>query len=371
MVVACKNGTPNMTTGINADGSCYREFTAQVSSQFLTQRKEGIKINSFPVHIDSTWKIAWKIGNSAWVTQYPVKQHVIDSVLKTIQYKDTARVADSRIFTMLLHKDFQSVADMSSKFRFDTAFSWHRMHIKQSLSKKFRWFYTYYTYKEVFPKVEHQFTVPIENYMSKNEASFWFTGKPDLLQGMNGIEIREYAGQLEDKYNEWFTYNLWIKAYKVLINNYDRFGNIPVSKQRLINLQDTIYDKQVKGKDDVDMEKALNSYFKTKAFSRLWASESSPMKQFEKAFADQNHIDLFMESIHYRLVMPGKTTKSNSSITQGDTLCWNLTAFRMVPSDYVIEATSAKANVWAFIVTGVILLISIGSYFWRPRRRNR
>jgi len=67
--------------------------------------------------------------------------------------------------------------------------------------------------------------------------------------------------------------------------------------------------------------------------------------------------------------MPGVVTGQNNAVVHGDTLVWNLTTYRMIPADYVIEAQSRKANSWAFILTGLILIIAIGSFVWKPGKR--
>ncbi len=79
------------------------------------------------------------------------------------------------------------------------------------------------------------------------------------------------------------------------------------------------------------------------------------MKYFEKEFA-------------YKLILPGKIIQPNNAIVQGDTLVWKLSAYRLIPADYVIEAQSRKANIWAFLLTGVIVLLAVGSFLWRPKR---
>jgi hypothetical protein len=41
----------------------------------------------------------------------------------------------------------------------------------------------------------------------------------------------------------------------------------------------------------------------------------------------------------------------------------------MIYNDYVIEAESRKANLWAFIVSGLILALAIGSFWYKPKRK--
>jgi len=244
------------------------------------------------------------------------------------------------------------------------------MKVKSTLEKKFRWFYTYYIYRENYPKIQYNFDIPIEKYMSKEEAQFWFTGKPNLLLGMNGIEIREYSGNLEDKYNLWFAQNNWNKGFEILVENYDLIKNQPVTKERLISLRDTIFEKSSKDLQDINMEKILNKYFKTTAFTSLWETKNSPMVKFEKDFDNQDYVQYFNKAFTFKLVMPGKVSQPSNVEIQGDTLVWKLTAYRMIHDNFTIEAESRKANVWAFILTAVIMIVAVGSFFWKPGRKR-
>jgi len=368
-VVSCAQPT-EMLTVINSDGSCYREFKLNVDRTFLLGDTVS-KLNPFPVDIDSTWIVSWKFKNSEWFTQFPARKSTIDSIVKNIKSKEKSTVDGENIsddFLVLACKNYTSVEEMSINFKLKKSHKWSEMKVKYDLEKKFRWFYTYFTYRETYPKIKYNFEIPIEKYMSKEEAQFWFTGKPDMLKGMNGIEIREYVGNLEDKYNKWVTYNSWNSDYQVLLANYNQLIKQPVSKARLALLKDTIFDSKVKESQDFNMEKILNEYFKTNAFSLLWNGEDSPMTKFEKDFDEHGFMRFFTESFNYKLIMPGKVIQPNNAVMLGDTIELKLTAYRMIPADYVIEAQSRKANVWAFILTGIILIVAVGSFLWKQKK---
>ncbi|HEY5589811.1 MAG TPA: hypothetical protein VIK55_02225 [Paludibacter sp.] len=369
-VVSCVNPT-DMLTVINPDGSCYREFTANANPAFLLGDTTA-KLNPFPVDIDSTWNITWKFRNSESFTQFPARKSTIDSIVTSIKSKEKPSIGKEKKsddFFVQARKNYSTVEEMGVKFKLNRSHEWSNMKVKYELEKKFRWFYTYYTYRETYPKIKLNFEIPIDKYMTKDEAQFWFTGKPNILQGMNGIEIREYAGDLEDKYNKWFAHNNWNNEYKVLVDNYDQMNNKPVTKERLELLKDTIFNANSKDLPDFNMEKCLNNYFKTKGFSIFWKNKDSPLEKFEKDFDEQDFVRYFKEAFTYRLIMPGEVTQPDNVTIQGDTLIWKLTSYRMIYDDYTIEAQSRKANIWAFIFSGIIVVLAIGSFIWKPNKR--
>jgi hypothetical protein len=369
---SCSQPT-DMLTVINSDGSCYREFSEYADSAFL-RGNTSPDHNPFPVEIDSTWKIGWSFKNSGLRTDFPLSKSTLDSILKlTSKEGSTPKTAlsprlKSKVNNLVFaRRNYKSVEGMDTTFRLKKSNEWSLIKVKHRLEKQFRWFYTYYTYRETYPMIKTGFALPIENYMTKDEAQFWFTGKPNILQSMNGLEMREYLGKIEDSYNKWITQNLWNAEYKVLLNNYDSLSKKPVAKEQLQTLKDSIYNSKIKNLDDVDMEKVLNSFFKTDAFSELWKNENSPMKKFEKDF-NKKFTFFFSQSFNYKLILPGKIIQSGDAIIHGDTLVWKLSSYRLIPADYVIEAQSRKANVWAFILTGILALVVIASFLWKPKK---
>ena len=364
----------NMLTVINSDGSCYRVFSSNAGSNFMLG-KDLANQNNVPIDIDSTWKISWRLDDSTEIhTNFPLRQSEYDSIAAGMpNEKDpgTHKIQKKNpIFQLTFRRDYKSVAEMASTFKLNKTHAWSTMKVKYSLDKKFRWFYTYYTYKETYPKIKTFFKTPIDSFMTKEEAMYWFNGEPNIYKGMNGVEIREAIGSLEDKYNHWFNKNFWDIQYDLLLENYDLMASAPVSKDSLSRCKDTIFESKVKGDKDVDMQKILNNYFKTKAFSIYWATGESPLKKFEDQFEKQDFISYFGKEFNYNLCMPGRVTPKENVVMQGDTLNFKLTAYRMVYNDYVIEAESRKANVWAFIVSGLILALAIGSFWYKPKRKN-
>lgn len=360
----------DMLTVINSDGSCYREFSEYPDSAFLAGDLSE-NHNPFPSEVDSSWKFVWKYKNSRFRSDFPVEKSFFDSIKNTnyptIKFEGQKNTGD---FLVLARRNYKSVEELDQTFKLKNSNEWSKMKVKHQLDMKFRWFYTYYKYTESYPKIETGFTIPIENYMSKNEAQYWFTGEPNILHGMNGVEVREYIGKLEDNYRKWFNQNLWNAEYKVLITNYEKLKNSPISKEKLENLRDTIFKLNVNDTEDFKMQYVLDDYFKTKVFSLFWKSKNNPMKKYEDEFEDKEFISYFGKSFKYKLILPGKITEPNNAIVKGDTLIWKLTAYHMIPANYVIEAQSRKANVWAFILTGIILIVTIGSFIWKPKRKK-
>lgn len=367
-VTSCSKPT-DMLTVINSDGSCYREFSECPDSAFLTGNFSDDH-NPFPAKVDSTWKFAWKYKESQLRTDFPISKEVFDS-LKDFRLSNNNIEGRKNKGNILVfaRKNYKSVEEMDTVFRFKSSNSWSDLNVKHRLKTKFCWFYTYYTYTEIYPKIETGFKIPVEKYLTKDEAMYWLTGQPDIVKGMNGVEMREFAGTIENKFQQWYNENLWTQEFSVLLSNYHLLKTPPVSQSELSALQDSIFNSKVKQAEDFKMDQILDDFFKTKAFASFWDEKNNPMKKYESELKDAKYIQYFDKEFAYKLILPGKIIQSNNAIVQGDTLIWKLTAYRLTPADYVIEAQSRKANIWAVLITGIVILLAIGSLIWKPKRR--
>lgn len=352
-----------MLTVIQADGSCYREFIQDVDSSFMVGDTSAKK-NPFVVEVDSNWTVSWKTKSTSFHTNFPLKASDIHALMKNLP--DSAKPT----FTVKIHRNFKSVDDMAANFKLKASHVWSDLPVRYGLTKKFRWFYTFYSYKETYPVLKTGFNIPTEKYMTGDEAKFWFTGEPNMLSGMNGLEIREYVGDLEKKYNLWLADCSWSAEFKVLLKHYDQIGQQPVSKDSLALLKDPIFETVEDPTQDFKMEKLLNKYFKTNVFSVLWNTTDAPMKKYEDSLDQQPFMKYFLASFTYKLQMPGTIVSHNNAAVKENILIYTLTAERMFKNDYTIEAESRKTNVWAFILTALIALVALGSCFYKPKKKN-
>ena len=321
-----------MLTVIQSDGSCYRQFSAKVDSAFLSGDTSEDH-NSFPVLITSDWEI----------------------------------LDDSLDNFISIRRRYSSVNKLSEEFAWKPDFDWADMKVEYNFSKKFRWFYTYYTYTETYPKIKADFELPIEDYLTPDELSFWLTGTPDLTQGMNGIEISAYISDLDEKYNTWFYKNYWNAACDLILNNYDRLG-ISIPKDRLVHAKDSIFKENFDYtlSDYLDISDMLDKYFQSEQFSQPQVNEL--LASFDDNYLDERTVSRYFETdLIYKLIMPGKLLHADNAVIHHNTITWRLSAYRMTYGDYTIQATSRKLNVWVLALTGIIVLIAVGSFVRRGR----
>lgn len=349
-VTSCNSKDYNSVTKINSDGSCSREFSSfMIDSAFMVGDTSK---NPFPMKLDSSWKISWTYSPNSGVRSYsnnwPLKRWNWN--------KDTSK---HLTLSLIAKKQYRNVEEMAKTFRYDNS-DWNTIIPKISFEKKFRFFFTFYMYKEVYPKYNPLKLVPVEKYLTTAEIKTLYADNPKFAPELNGAEIKEILDGIDKKKEEWFNRSIFEEMYRTIPKYLKLLKNSGVDSSRLFLAKDSIYNliKEKSLKDD--LSKALNKYFKTSEFTKLDTLNKNNKE-------DEKVIELVVKpfSIHfkYHLLMPGKILQTTSKQSHGDTLTWNLEPCRFFLTDYELIAESRVANTWAFVVSAIFLIIVLGSFF--------
>lgn len=244
------------------------------------------------------------------------------------------------------------------------------------LEKKFRFFYTYYEYSCSFHEIMEKGPVPILDYLSEDEQALYFLGDSKLFQGLNGMEINELVDEVESKFIKWYSLSAYEISFQTLmdfiINDESKNDKILDAQKILKNLHITsfkneLYDSYAPKlrQDEFSMSKiatAIDDMNKVEVFSKIYKTNEVKL---DKILDDKTKcIDLFQYIINYKLEMPGKVLSTNAIKEYEDgILYWRVDAFKILNSNYVLEAESRSVNIWAFVVAALVLgLISFFSF---------
>lgn len=351
VIVACAllagcNAKIDVTTVLNSNGSCDRVLVANVDEKFIRG-----DTTDHPFVMDLIgWDIQWKYKDSIIRTDWPVTNF-------TKEKEDSAEA-----ILVLAHRHFNSVQQMASSFRIKPSHPWSGITIKPVLEKRFRFFYTYYNYKESFSKLPITLAVPVSMYLSAEESGYWLTGKPDILKGMNGMEAKEILNNIEEKVEKCLLRNLFEMQYRELLRHLESITNHP--SLTIMNIKkDSVfavyYAEYVKERAKLDLIPILDKSFKTQAFGNFaQGGKDNLLAQINNPEAFDQLSKYFDVSFDYKLVMPGEIIESDGLLSH-DTLGWKIDAYRLLNGNYTIAASSKKANVWAFFTAAFIVLGTI------------
>lgn len=207
--------------------------------------------------------------------------------------------------------------------------------------------------------------IPLDRFLSADTVSYWFTGQPDLTQGLSGAEAKVQLDNIEKKINQWTNANWFYEICNVIIANYDKIQSPPVSKERFSSMRDSLVMQPcVLNADEKDFINKTGYYaqlersFQSDAYTQF-------LKTYEGGFGP--YVQLLSFGTNYDLKMPGTVIDAGIGQYDGDVIHYRLGGEQMIPGSYTITATSRVTNNWAFVVTFLIVLIAIGSFFFRKK----
>lgn len=239
---------------------------------------------------------------------------------------------------------------------------------RETLTKHFRWFYTYYTYNGVYPELTEKGPVPLKNYLNESEQKLWFQGDDTAYRGMNGLEMKEVLDRLEGQFVQWYNrslYELSIEVMRPFIADLKQGDYL----SRLNAAKDSLYQAYRPQNDDPDFSPALvcqllDTHFHTDCFSLLYKEKQ---QEVDKKFDEETRsVELFGVVIQYELNMPGQMLSANTTFREDGHWVWKVDAYRLLAGEYLLTAESRVPNIWAFILTGLLILLGIG--YWIKKR---
>lgn len=327
-----------MYTNVNSDGTCQRTITFNVDSATVmgTHGNDMLKSES-AILDDSSWEKSWGFTNGTTTYAYPATAD---------DYKNAMALRDSSSKIIIYaKKDFKSVGEMSNLT--PLFFGEQKVESTCEYEKSFKWFYTYHKFTETFKCIGNTFEVPLTKYVSEEEASYWFTGEPNIFEGLSGLEMKDAMDDIENRIMKWFADNEFSDMFSIIEDNYDAVVNPPMSLGEFSTHRDSLIKYASSNcevlADDRETFQVFDTYFNSTAYSAIFKIDAL-YDRYSKIF------DAYIESpeVKYVLTMPGMEAKE-----------FKLNSFRLTPKDYVITSKSRTINVWAFILSGLIIATAL------------
>ena len=338
LVASCETSY-RMVTTLDSGGKVYREIYAYGKTPFMNGDTSD---NPFFFTLTPDWHI-----------------NRLDTAVSYIFLGDTSN------FNVKISKEANSIEQYSKEIQCSEGKQSLAMP-EESLVNKFRWFYTYYSFKAVYKKLQYDFPISIDDYLSKDEQILWTQGgwNTNNYNMLNGYEMNSRLKKIDDKFSEWAYRNCFeinFKAIKALTTGYDLNTN-----------KKTIYKaarKAIAEFSDVTPKAVctvLDTVYKTTYFSQLYKDNEKTLKnKFETATAFVNQLNY---SISYELVVSGKIISTNTPVINCNTLTWKVDGMRLLFDDYTLSAEYRVANKWAFVVSGLIIILAVAALVWRHKK---
>ena len=341
-VASCDKPNVQLHTIIHENGRCERK----VSYHTVMSKEERDSL--------------WGGDNVAWA--YPLPE-----CLNIDAFMGSHTDVDGDTVTTTFSNIFNSVEEMCQMTPLNLNGS--RIQSKASLEKHFRWFYTEYTYTETFISVADTFKIPVSDYADKDVISYWFTGHPNLMQGLTGAEVAQRIDTMGTWVDKWVNANLYQSVFEYMVDNYDSISNPPVNKERFVELRDSMYHYIISKYDNslnYEAQDCYKEYFHSDAYADFFNDETPLGEGLSDKLSTQ--LNIFGFDVPYVLMMPGWVINPGTGVIRDGAIHYQLTGERLIPGDYIISATSRVTHIWAYIATLLVILIAIGSFFYRRKK---
>lgn len=294
-ISACKEYF--VTTKINPDGSCERIIK-------ITDYN-GNGTNDLRFYVDSTWT------------------------------KKIERSGRDSNYTTTFSKKFNSIAELENEARKSPTF---KPEIK--LNKTFRWFYTYFDYSETYKRNNPFKALPLEKYFS-----------PKDLDSLNqGLGEKSLSNKLE-YYMQACMSAVMIDSVKKVMEKHSIHNEAAIN-EFFEKMDPSIFDREEK------FTSAILGLCGRQKSPQLKNDLDSTVARLERKINNQLE-PVLGSGFTSRVVMPGLLLESNSKSIEGNLLSWKVEPGSLIAIDLSMKATSRIANTWAFVVTGIILILLI------------
>ena len=334
MITSCEEWEAMVVTQINSDGTCKRIITTS-DEQCVDYGPE--------------WEVTCETKTNG----------VVDSTMKSIS------------------RTFENVGEMAAN-PILTVYG-ERVKSDVSLTKRFKWFYTDFTYTETFPGWQDHFEIPVTDFMEEDNAEYMFTGYPEYLtKGKTGLEMVDYLDEQQKLYELWGYTNVLNCHFKTIANHYSDFSNPPVDKATFLSLRDSVARYGYEKDYDVftDTRELLEDFFGSECYNIFFNGPRAIQDKYDDEMDSifNSTFGICCLKMPYLLMMPGRITDTGrGSIeknlqTDRDVIVYRMEGNFLVLGDYTITASSRVTNVWAFILSGVVILLALASLLIFPSK---
>jgi hypothetical protein len=318
-------------TTVNPDCSSDRFVTMKLGNKELPP-------SAFPAGFDSTWTVEWKEINE-----------------KDSKFEYTAR------------KHFPAPEDLSREYsRLPDS---NTIAINVSVTKTFRWFFTYYAYDEEYHFRDLLRLVPASDFFTEAEARRFVQG--------------EKSDSLKHKFDLWTARNVFEYIYRQIVTEAGRLDGNSRLQSLLIEHKEECFGrlvmldsinaslpkgaKQEKVDDAASGLRFVGKIIGTDSVLALIPTAERAMKEWEETDRRMRHPDGWKSAVQ----MPGLLLETNSDQVEGNTASWKFSADQVRVGDYAMHAHSRVINLWAFFVTGAcVALVVVVSLLGSLRARR-
>jgi len=325
----------NVTTTVNRDGSFTRMITVSGDSADAFKKE-------LPYPVDASWTMTAK--------------------------KDTSGKGK---FIVTYTKNYKNNEELKAETGRDTSWFSHLVrHI--DIRKRFGFFYSYVEYNEVYQAANPFTLLPYKSFVTADEY-LWVTRKHSIQSPSDSIKRKE----AEDKVMNYLLESATAEIEKILETGIQKLKDPGPGAIKTGDYHDKIRTFLSNGKsmEDGMLIDSLRLWTGISSMERLKEIQPPIFREFTSKTKLLENV-LSMEEFHVEAEMPGLITGTNSSMLNGNRVTWDVFPMGFLLEDYTMVVESRVINVWAFVLSGIIILgllfmLTVKSFKGNSRRKRK
>jgi hypothetical protein len=350
----------NVTTRVNRDGSIFRQYRIRGDSAKIFD-------GSLMIPSGSEWKISHSWG--------PKNE------------KDT--LSGEKQYVYKASRTFGSIDELRDWLETDTSIGTIKPIV--SLKKKFRWFYTYYEYSEVYPMTFPFQKIPVDSFLTDMEQSvimdddrtaysskdgklIW-KGKDTIYNytSADSVEINKISELCQQKLGRWIIASIMEDYLEVLNKHFKNDAAV-----RAISLKKTTWRDAADKKYDIKKSEFVTATFLNTigdsiigsgGLQELYVNNPEEFAEFDRKMRKAKDFGV-EDSFTHTLILPGKVYSTNSEKVNNTEMEWKLEPMYFALKDYEMKASSRAANPWIMVLSG-LLAVGLIWVLFSSRRNSR
>ena len=314
---ACREIT--VKTTVNRDGSFTRTITVAGDSA------EAFK-KELPCFVDASWTMTSK--------------------------KDTAGKGR---FIVTYVKHFNNSEELKAETGRDT--SWLReLKHTTDIRKKSGFFYSYIEYREIYAAANPFTALPYKDHITPEEL-LWLTRRHAIQGPSDSIKSKK----AEERMMLYLVESAATEVEQILSGAIRKLNDPGLNTEKVGGFHNRIRTAISDGaiKDAGVFIDSLRLWTGNSAVDKLKDIQPPLFREFNRKTKVLENL-FTLEEYHAQTELPGLITGTNSTVLNGNRVSWDVFPMAFLLEDYTMVAESRVINVWAFILSGLVLLGLIG-----------
>jgi hypothetical protein len=232
--------------------------------------------------------------------------------------------------------------------------------VNSDLRRKFRWFFTYFDYKETIFKTDPYKTQNWRDYLTEKELRLLKITDEDARKADPEYNEQEYK-EIEKKYNDFITRSAMEYFYRMMDPMFMKEPSLAEIKQELVTRKEKLYRYLVDSsnvEESRDILKEMGKFLSKPEIIMLGEKYPDAFDLFDRKMKFWDNLGA--NSYKFIIRMPGLLMATNSTQIQGNETRWEFQNNDIYFDDVVLTCESRMINRWAFWVAGLILVLAIG-----------